>query len=58
MATPVGIGTKGTRLLRGHQIRGGGEPEPLFDLSKISDLVVLEDRFSAPVPTTRRTTRR
>jgi len=45
-----GIGTKGTELLRVHQLRGGSQPEPLFDVSKISHLVVLDDVFDKPGP--------
>ncbi len=45
-----GIGTKGTELLRGHQLRGGTQREPLFDVSKIENLVQLEDIFAAPGP--------
>jgi hypothetical protein len=44
------LGSKGTELLRGHQISGGSEPEPLFDLSRISDLVMLDKRFTEPGP--------
>ena len=50
----VGIGARGTQLLRGHQLRGGREREPLFDVSRISDLVVLDERFSAPGPNYRK----
>jgi len=45
-----GIGTKGTELLRVHQIRGGEQPEPLFDVSKIRDLVALDEHFMNPGP--------
>jgi len=45
-----GIGTRGTELLRVHQIRGGREREPLFDVSKISDLEVLEQGFDRAGP--------
>lgn len=45
-----GIGTKGTELLRVHQIEGGTEPEPLFDVGQIEDLVVLDERFTRPGP--------
>lgn len=45
-----GIGTKGTELLRIHQIQGGTEPEPLFDVSKMKDLVLLEEHFTKPGP--------
>ena len=45
-----GIGTKGTALLRGHQIMGGAQREPLFDVAKIRDLVVLDETFAAPGP--------
>ena len=45
-----GIGTKGTELLRVHQIEGGGQREPLFDVAKIEGLVVLDETFSRPGP--------
>ena len=45
-----GIGTRGTELLRVHQIEGGSQPEPLFDVSKISGLALLDQQFSAPGP--------
>ena len=45
-----GIGTRGTELLRGHQLQGGREREPLFDVSKIVDLEVLNETFDHPGP--------
>lgn len=45
-----GIGTKGTELLRAHQLQGGVEREPLFNVAKIEDLVVLDDVFVVPGP--------
>jgi hypothetical protein len=45
-----GIGTRGTALLRAYQLQGGSQPEPLFDVSKISDLVMLDDVFDKPGP--------
>lgn len=45
-----GIGTKGTELLRVHQLRGGGQREPLFDVSKISRLSILEESFTTLGP--------
>ena len=45
-----GIDTKGTELLRVHQLRGGSQREPLFDVAKIEDLVVLDETFDAPGP--------
>jgi hypothetical protein len=41
---------KGTELLRVHQIQGGTEREPLFNVSKIENLVVLEEAFAQPGP--------
>lgn len=32
-----GIGTKGTELLRAHQLQGGSQRAPLFDVAKIKD---------------------
>ena len=45
-----GIGARGTELLRGHQLRGGLQREPLFDVSKIVDLEVLKETFDRPGP--------
>jgi len=45
-----GIGTRGTELLRAHQLQGGREREPLFDVSKIADLEVLNEVFVRPGP--------
>jgi hypothetical protein len=49
-----GIGTKGTELLRVHQIQGGLQREPLFDVSKISDLAALDQHFTKPGPNYKR----
>ena len=46
----LGLGAKGNELLRGHQLSGGAEAEPLFMVAKMSDVVVLDDRFSRPGP--------
>jgi len=46
----LGLGAKGGELLRGHQISGGKEAEPLFTVAKMSDVVLLDDRFSRPGP--------
>lgn len=45
-----GMGTKGTELLRAHQLSGGSQPEPLFDVSKMSDIAVLAETFQRPGP--------
>jgi hypothetical protein len=45
-----GIGSTGTELLRAHQIEGGPEREPLFDVSKMRDLVATDQHFSKPGP--------
>ena len=45
-----GIGHRGTELLRVHQPRGGSEREPLFDVSKMDDLVLLDEVFTKPGP--------
>jgi predicted DNA-binding transcriptional regulator YafY len=45
-----GIGTRGTELLRVHQLEGGTQREPLFDVAKIRDLVVLDETFTRPGP--------
>ena len=45
-----GMGTQGTELLRVHQIEGGSQREPLFDVSKMKDLVALDEFFTKPGP--------
>jgi len=45
-----GIGTRGTELLRVHQVQGGSEREPLFDVAKITGLEVLDEVFVRPGP--------
>jgi predicted DNA-binding transcriptional regulator YafY len=45
-----GVGANGTELLRGHQLQGGTAREPLFEVSKMTDLVVLDERFTTPGP--------
>lgn len=45
-----GIGAKGTELLRVHQLHGGSEREPLFDVARISEPTVLDETFSVPGP--------
>lgn len=45
-----GMGTKGTELLRAPQLEGGSEREPLFDVSKMADLVLLDEVFTKPGP--------
>lgn len=45
-----GIGRKGTELLRAHQLEGGREPEPLFNVAKMTNLEVLDDSFASPGP--------
>ena len=45
-----GIGSRGTELLRVHQLQGGSQAEPLFDVAKITDLTVLPDTFTQPGP--------
>ena len=49
-----GIGTKGTELLRVHQLRGGVEREPLFTVSKIEGLELLAEVFQQPGPNYKR----
>ena len=46
----LGLTFTGNELLRGHQIRGGSEREPLFTVAKIVGLVVLDEHFSQPGP--------
>ena len=45
-----GVGAKGNELLRVHQLSGGSEREPLFDVAKMDGLVVLDERFERPGP--------
>ena len=49
-----GIGTRGTELLSAHQIEGGEQPEPLFDVGQMEGLILLDDRFEHPGPHYRR----
>ena len=49
-----GIGQRGTELLRAHQLQGGSEREPLFDVARMSELVLLDETFSAPGPNYKR----
>ena len=49
-----GIGHRGTELLRAHQLQGGTQAEPLFDVSKIDDMEVLEEHFEKPGPNYKR----
>jgi predicted DNA-binding transcriptional regulator YafY len=49
-----GVGRKGTELLRAHQLKGGVQREPLFDVSKIRDLVALDEFFTRPGPNYKR----
>ncbi len=45
-----GQGTKGTELLRVHQISGGSQREPLFDVSKMRKLAATDEFFAKPGP--------
>jgi hypothetical protein len=45
-----GVGTRGTELLRVHQLRGGKQREPLFDVAKIGSIEVLDETFERPGP--------
>ncbi len=49
-----GIGNRGTELLRVHQLQGGAQREPLFDVAKIVGLEVLGETFDRPGPHYRR----
>lgn len=44
-----GIGTKGTELLRAHIVHAR-MPAALFDLSKASDIELLDETFERPGP--------
>jgi len=45
-----GIGSHVTELLRGHQLQGGQQREPLFNVSKIVNLELLREGFDRPGP--------
>lgn len=45
-----GMGTRGTELLRAHQLQGGDQREPLFDVQKMQNLRMLEESFGRPGP--------
>ena len=45
-----GLGTTGKELLRGYQLQGGVQPEPLFEVGKIRRLELLDERFQQPGP--------
>ena len=49
-----GVGTRGTELLRAHQLEGGTQREPLFDVAQIEDLVLLDETFTRPGPNYKR----
>ena len=49
-----GIGHKGTELIRVHQIQGGSQREPLFNMAEVSDLVLLDEFFTRPGPNYKR----
>lgn len=49
-----GIGVRGTELLRVHQLAGGTQREPLFDVARIVDLEVLAETFQRPGPNYKR----
>ncbi len=49
-----GIGRKGTELLRAYQLQGGSEPEPLFDVSRIESLSMLDETFAKSGPNYKR----
>jgi hypothetical protein len=49
-----GASAKGTELLRAYQVEGGSNPEALFDVSKVTGLVVLDENFEQPGPNYRK----
>lgn len=49
-----GRGSKGAELLRAYQIEGGDQREPLFDVARISELTLLDERFDQPGPNYKR----
>ena len=49
-----GIGSRGTELLRAHQLQGRSQREPLFDVSKMGNVLMTDERFVAPGPNYKR----
>ena len=49
-----GVGHKGTELLRVHQIGSGSEREPLFNVAKMRDVMLLDEGFARPGPNYKR----
>jgi len=45
-----GIAHTGNELVRVHQIRGGSQREPLFNLEKMTDITLLDEHFTQPGP--------
>lgn len=45
-----GRGKKGTELLRVHQLSGGAQAEPLFDVAQISGLELTDEKFERAGP--------
>ena len=50
----MGSAARGQSCCAAYQIQGGSQAEPLFDVSKISELVVLDQRFERPGPNYRK----
>lgn len=49
-----GIAHSGNELVRVHQIRGGSQREPLFNVEKMTDITLLEEHFTRPGPNYKR----
>lgn len=49
-----GVGHRGTELLRVHRIGSGSEREPLFDVAKMQEVVLLDEVFEKPGPNYKR----
>lgn len=45
-----GFGVKGTELLRAYQVNENPPAEKLFDVSKITGLILLNNYFTSPGP--------
>ena len=49
-----GISTKDKEVLRVYQIKAGSYQEPLFEISKIQSITILDEKFDSPGPNYRK----
>lgn len=45
-----GVSTAGKEVARLHLLQGGSRPEQLFELAKMSSLILLNEHFTKPGP--------